>query len=417
VRTTLPFQPERARDRARSGFFYGLFRGLVPQATCAILVFLAIARCHHPEVDPLLKSLHVLDLRNYAEAHLEFSEGVHALIGSNAQGKTNLLEALSLCLTGESFRSHHLHELIREGSPRGWAQLTLTQASIEQVVRVMVDPQTKKAWLNGSALPGLSHLLGLQPIVVLTPQDVDLVRGEPQARRQLLDQQLAQSDPLYHHHLVRYRRALKQRNALLKSRQLTSCEAWEIEMARSGAYLIQQRMRAVQDLQGHAAQILRHLAGREERLQLDYRCSANLDNPEQSLRQHWERLRAREIEVGQTLAGPHREDMILLLEGREAKAFASEGQARSLAAALRFAQRALLEQQTQMTPVLCIDDVGLSLDPQRCRNLFELIGSMGQVLCTAPSLEHLGPIPLASVFQVEAGQVQRQDPCCQGSSS
>jgi DNA replication and repair protein RecF len=351
----------------------------------------------------VLKALHVVDIRNYREAHLEFGEGVHALVGANAQGKTNLLEALSLCLTGESFRSHHLQEMVREGCERGWIQLTLTQASVDQVVRVLVEPTVRRAWMNGSVLPGLSHLLGLQPVVILAPQDIDLVRGEPQTRRQLLDSHLAQSDPLYHHHLVRYRRALKQRNALLKARHSASCEVWEAQMARAGAYLIHQRHTAVQQLQLHAETTLEALAGKRESLRLEYRSAAPLENTEEVLQRNWERLRIRELELGQTLTGPHREELVMFLEGREAKAYASEGQARSLAAALRFAQRSLLKERTGLSPVLCIDDVGLSLDPVRCRNLFALVGDMGQVLCTAPSLEHLGPIPLAQVTHVESG--------------
>ncbi|MFZ4099376.1 MAG: DNA replication/repair protein RecF [Chlamydiia bacterium] len=358
-----------------------------------------------------LRSLQLLDTRNYTHAHVEFGEGLHAFIGRNAQGKTNLLEALAVCLTGASFRSHHLQDLIREQAERAWIELHYTQASIEQTTRILIEPVQKSAWLNQTKAASLQQLLGILPCVVVQPQDLDLVRGDPQTRRHFMDLLLTQSDPLYGHHLARYRRSLKQRNHLLKMRQLETCEIWEAEMGRSGEYLIQHRLQLLEQIQQATAQLLVQMTGCQESFTCTLRsCVSTSENIQEALRSAWKRQRLREMEIGQTLTGPHREDFTLFLQGREARSYASEGQARSIAAALRLAEWGLLKERSGKAPILCVDDIGLSLDAERCRRLWSLLRDIPQVICTAPHLEAIDPaLRPDRIYWVDGGTVQASE--------
>ncbi|NGX62058.1 MAG: DNA replication and repair protein RecF [Chlamydiae bacterium] len=338
-------------------------------------------------------SLYLRNFRNYEKVHLSFSSSVNYLVGANAQGKTNLLEAIHLAITGRSFRTHRLTDMIRFGEKEFFVEILFEKNGIEQKLSLYYDGQTRRITHNATLLPSLSALFGLLQGVILSPEDQQLVGGGPTERRRFLDMQIAQSYPLYFHHLVRYQRAMKHRNTLLKRKTLQGIEVYEEEMSHSAAYLTLKRKEATEELQTLGGPLQQALSGNRDELTLTYHSSALAKvKPEEScLRTYFQNAytqkRHREKELGNTLTGPHRDDLAILVANQEARFFGSEGQKRSCITALRLAEWSRLHKLGEEKPLMCIDDVGISLDATRGAYLYQQMESLGQVFLTSPRLE------------------------------
>ena len=214
------------------------------------------------------------DFRNCTQLNVTFGPGINWISGQNGQGKTSLLEALYVCLTGESFRTPLLRDLIRYEQPGFSIQVHCTQHEVEQKLRMRYTPKEKQLWYNHTLYPSRASLCGRFPCVVMTSEDVQCIRQGPQERRQLLDSYLAQIDPLYLHHQSRYVRALKQRNSLLKERAVPLMAVWESQLAAAGAYIALRRFQAVQQLSPLAEARYRKLTPFAKTFQLEYETEA-----------------------------------------------------------------------------------------------------------------------------------------------
>jgi len=331
----------------------------------------------------LLKSLYLRNFRNYEEAAIAFSPKLNYIYGENAQGKTNLLEAIHLLLTGRSFRTHHNCDLIRFGTPAFYLEAHFEKNGVEQQLKINFDGEGRTVIHNATPLPSLSALLGILNGVIISPEDHELVKGGPAARRQFLDLQIACESPLYLHHLSRYARAMKQRNVLLRRHKLETIEIWEEQMAESATYLTLKRHETIGQLEKEEA-LKRHV----DSLTLSYQTTAPVKRDAETIKTYflkqYEKCRPREVDQGSTQTGPHRDDLMIYVHGHEARFFASEGQTRSCVTSLRLAQWARLKNTTEETPILCVDDVGISLDANRENSLYEQLGSLGQVFITSP---------------------------------
>ncbi|MDF2550218.1 MAG: recF [Chlamydiales bacterium] len=334
-----------------------------------------------------LERLHLICFRNYQELEVDFAPSRNVIFGDNGEGKTNLLEAVYLLFTGRSFRTHHLLDLAHLGQREFCVRADFVKHGISQSLQVQFDGQKRRVVYNDTSYASANILLGLMQGVLFAPGDTSLIRGAPQERRTFLDLQNAQVDPLYVHHLQRYQKALKQRNALLKQRQTSYIEPFEEEMAKSGAYLCLQRQQTVEQLRLLAPIYYRHLSGLDaDTIDFFYKTDAPLQEGFEGIVQHYQKEmvknRQREEYLGMTLVGPHREDMLFFLKGGEAKKFASEGQVKSIAAALRLAEWALLKERADAAPLMLIDDLAASLDSKRQRHLLDLMADLGQVFIT-----------------------------------
>jgi len=223
----------------------------------------------------------------------------------------------------------------------------------------------------------------------MAPHDAELVAGAPAERRNYLDIQLAQADPLYVYHLTRYARAHRQRNALLRQRQTAAIETWEEEMARSGAYIRVLREKLVVSLQKRGEALLRALHHGKARLDLAYKGapeSTSLEELEASYRRMMAAQRERELDRGHSLVGPHRDDLEILFNQRPARLFSSEGEKRLIVGALKIAEWGCLENRAEGTPLMLADDVGITLDRIHKGHLIGQLMGMGQVFATTPEV-------------------------------
>lgn len=334
-----------------------------------------------------LTAISLYNFRLYSSRKFTFGPGVNAIYGPNGSGKTALLEAIYLLIAGRSFRTSHLNELLRWGANEFRIEALFVRHAVEQKLTFWSDGQKRRILYNGTPCAPAA-LLGIIQGGLLTPEDIDLIKGAPQQRRLFLDVQLAQSDPLYVHYLLRYQRALRQRNTLLRIKSQTAITTWEEQMAQAAAYIIRQRSRAIASLQ---------LLLEPYALCLQYRCGiklAGLEEPmekiAEQLRREFERQRVRELQAGHTLVGPQRDDFALgaLAEGGPGqsislRSFGSEGQQRAAVSLLRLAQWHSLRSRTDITPLMLLDDLWLGLDGRSRRQQIERFFGLGQLFFSA----------------------------------
>lgn len=328
----------------------------------------------------ILQSLALRHFRNYKEATALFSPGTNLIRGENAQGKTNLLEAIYLLSIGRSFRTQKLSELIREGESLFYLEAHLLQNRVEQTVAISFDGKAKNLQYNANIYSSFAPLLGNLPFILHTPADIDLIDGSPALRRRLLNLHLAQSDPLYVHHLTRFWRAMKQRHAVLRaSLDDPSLICWEIQMAQSAQYLWEARERLIGQIRPPLMAHGKDLSGGTELHDLIYHPSKSSDYIDQL-----QKNRRKDRDLKMTLIGPHRDEISFSVEGKLAKSFASEGQKKTSIAALRLAQWDALSAHFDAPAVIAIDDVGLPLDTARQKRFHEKLSRLGQVFMTTP---------------------------------
>lgn len=359
-----------------------------------------------------LKHLSLRNFRNYDRADVCFSPGCNLVLGDNGQGKTNLLEAISLVSTGRSFRTHALADLIAFGKRFFYIEAEFHKEGVTQTIKIYYDTKVRKIEYNETSYPALHALLGTLPSVFITPDDLTLITGSPSERRRFLDLHCAQTDPLYLKQLGRYFRALKQRNELLRTSSHTTLTTWEQIMSAAGAYLSDKRAEAVITLEDKLSVWGEFLSEQRDTLSLSYRPSpASLktsSNKQIHLEEAFKQLRSKECLVGNTLIGAQRDDIAIELSSRSAKTFSSEGQKRSCLAALKLGQWELMTHMLKEKPLLGIDDFGVQLDDTRRLALQKRLKEFGQIFLTTPELKgsNLEAFPSAQLFNVTAGHIQ-----------
>ena len=368
-----------------------------------------------------LERLEVVDFRNHDRASVELPAGVSALVGPNGVGKTNLLEAVGYLATLGSHRVGQDAALIRAGASSAVIRAAVQRAGRRLLVDVELRPGSGvRGRVNGAPVPRARDLLGVVRATVFAPEDLGLVRGDPEERRRFLDTLATQRLPRYHGSRQDYDRVLRQRNTLLRSAggrlpasALATLEVWDEKLASAGAEIWSERLRLVAALTPRVELAYQRLAGRDDLVEVAYVSSvagtAGLDpDPAklaQALRERLVADRAREVERGITLSGPHRDDLALALRGLPARTHASHGEAWSLALALRLGSHRLLAEEGE-EPVLLMDDVFAELDRQRRDRVAEAALAAEQTIVTAAVPEELPGELNAAVFHVEPGSVQ-----------
>lgn len=346
--------------------------------------------------------------RNYRALSVELHSGFNVIAGPNAQGKTNFLESLYLLSTTRLLRGQKDAEAVLDGSEQASVLAELIGGRT-QVGIVLEAGIRKRASLNGLKLPRAADLIGRLPCVCVSSLDLAIVRDEPSDRRLFLDLELSSLYPAYLRHLAAYKRALEQRNALLRdSREFMQpavmFEPWEEQIASSGSALRQARTSYVTDLGPIAAD--RHgLMGDGESLALDYVARDESWSADE-MRAALERGRAHDVGRGGTSVGPHRDDLSIQVGGREARLFGSQGQQRTSVIAIKLATLQLGMDKLGMPPLLLLDDILSDLDERRRAALVELVlHQAGQTVltCTESAAAGKDILSLAKIFEVRAG--------------
>jgi DNA replication and repair protein RecF len=387
--------------------------------------------------------LSLADFRSYPRAEVSLDPGVTAFVGPNGQGKTNLVEAVGYLATLGSHRVSSDAPLVRVGADRAVVRAQVRQGDRQQLVELELNPgRANRARVNRSSQVRPRDVLGILRTVLFAPEDLALVKGDPGERRRFLDELVVARSPRMAGVRSDYERVLKQRNSLLKSAamarrhggrgaDLSTLDVWDQHLARAGAELLARRLDLIAALQPLADKAYEQLAPGGGPVSLEYRGpSVEADAGPQTdagprpgagppagagAREELEagllaalgEVRKREIERGVTLAGPHRDDLLLKLGRMPAKGYASHGESWSLALALRLASYELLRGEGN-EPVLVLDDVFAELDAKRRARLAELVAPGEQVLVTAAVEEDVPGVLSGARFAVAGGEVVRR---------
>jgi DNA replication and repair protein RecF len=394
----------------------------------------------------IVAHLSLADFRNYEAAEVELVPGPNVFVGANGQGKTNLVEAIGYLGTLGSHRVSSDQALIRSGTDSAVVRARLRHADREVLLEMLINRSgANRAQVNRVAVKPRELPRNIAT-VLFAPEDLALVRGEPSGRRRFLDQLLVQLSPRLAGVLADYDRVLRQRNSLLKSArgarvaesQLSTLELWDERLADLGSQIIDARAGLVARLRPHVADAYRSIAGDEHRADLAMQLSILGEQPEddaiaivpdsensaagsagtetaEDFRAALARVRRSELDRGITLVGPHRDDLLLVLNGLPARGYASHGESWSFALSLKLASAALLRTESALgDPVVVLDDVFAELDTTRRAQLAAAIGGYEQVLITAAVLADVPPQLARHTVRIEAGRVLDAEPVEEG---
>jgi DNA replication and repair protein RecF len=355
-----------------------------------------------------VERLELVDFRNYTNAVFTLSSGVTAVVGRNAQGKTNLAEAMAFLATLDSFRQSPTVALVREGAEAAFIRATVRHDDGRDVlVEVHIPRQGRTSVLvNKQRLVRTRDLLGVLRVTVFSPDDLELVKGAPAERRRFVDEVLVNLATKNDALRLELDRVLRQRNTLLRQAggRLTdeiafTLDVWDEKLDASGSELGQERATAIAQLQPVAEEAYRHLAGEQIAIGLRYEPEWRRTGLATALKA----ARADDIRRGVSTVGPHRDDIELSIGALPARTHASQGEMRCLALSLRLAAHKLVAERSGMTPLLVLDDVLSELDPVRCAALLDALPA-GQVVLTTAS-----PLPESArpdrVVTIERGTI------------
>lgn len=363
-----------------------------------------------------LNKLSLRGFRNYSNTDAIFVPGVNLIVGSNANGKTNLLEAISYLSTGHAFRTRKEQELISFGADFAELEAQLYSHEREQTLKAVLfsGRRPRQLWLNGVKQKTAAGIVGVLTSVLFCPEDLLILKKGSAPRRKLLDSMICQLRPNYAAALGEYQRILDQKAAVLRDRydypqMLEILPEYNERLIQFGALLISYRARYLKALEEAAGAYHKEFSGDRETLTLKYQTVSTVEDPfapvdviRQWLREHMESHSHPELESGSCLSGPHKDDFIASLNGLPMAAFASQGQTRTATISIKLAERELLKRDTGEEPLLLLDDVLSELDAGRQDFVLNQLKS-GQVFITCCETDRW--TALGQVLQIENGQI------------
>jgi DNA replication and repair protein RecF len=369
-------------------------------------------------------SLTAVDFRSYSFVEINLEPGVTTFIGSNGQGKTNLVEAISYCSTLSSHRVSQDLPLVKADQPRAIVRTGVKYLDRTNWLEVEIWPsKTNKAKLNGSDCKKTKDILGILQTITFSPEDLILVKGDPGQRRYFLDELLVQKSSSYAGIKTDYERVLKQRNALLKSAGparrnnldsvLTTLDIWNEQLINFGSQIILARHQIINELLPYVSKSYSELAPSSKALNITYLPNVSAENMTlidlvAAMKQKLQERQQDELDRGLTLVGPHRDDLEIMIGELPAKGYASHGESWSVALALRLASFDLLKATSPAgDPVLILDDVFAELDVARRNQLILRVKNVEQVLITAAVAEDVPKELVGNKLYVNNGKVEK----------
>ena len=363
-----------------------------------------------------LCELNLSGFRNYEQLQFTAAPGVNLIVGDNAQGKTNLLEAIVYLGSGKSFRTQKSGELVRFGADFADLEARVYSEGRDQTLRTVIFPdrRPRQLWRNGAKKKSARDFAGVLPTVLFCPEDLMVLKTGSAARRRLGDSALCQLRPNYDAALAEYYRLLEQKSKILKDHRnnpalLEILPVYNLRLCQVGALVISYRSRFYQGLEKAASVYHGQFSGGSEEFSLEYHTVSTVSDPfasvqilTENLQEHMESHARAELDSGQCLTGPHRDDFDVKLSGLSVKTYGSQGQTRTAAISLKLAQRELLRRETGEEPVLLLDDVLSELDPGRQDFVLNRIQS-GQVFITCCEPGRF--TRLGQTIQIRKGQI------------
>ena len=356
----------------------------------------------------IIKSIELADYRNYDSLIMEFCEGTNILYGDNAQGKTNILEAIYVASTTKSHKGSKDKDIVNFDKEEAHIRTYIEKEG----VNTRIDMHLRKSKSKGIAIDGqkikkAADLLGLCNVVFFSPEDLGIIKNGPSERRRFVDMELCQLDNFYLYNLNNYNKIINQRNKLLKDMYMNpqlkeTLNIWDMQLVSYGSKIIERRKLFVEQLNEIIYDIHKKLSGGKEELTIKYEPDVDINEFEQKLKYSQDR----DIKTKMTSVGPHRDDFCFLVGDTDIRKFGSQGQQRTAALSLKLSEIELVKKITKDTPILLLDDVLSELDSNRQNYLLNSIGDI-QTIITCTGLEEFvnNRFEIDRVFKVANGEV------------
>lgn len=356
----------------------------------------------------IIKSLEIADYRNYDSLHIDFSSGTNILYGDNAQGKTNILEAIYMSATTKSHKGTKDKDVVNFRKEEAHIRTYLEKEGIETRVDMHLRKNKSKGIaIDGQKIKKAAQLLGLLNVVFFSPEDLSIIKNGPAERRRFVDMELCQLDQFYLYNLNNYNKIVNQRNKLLKDMYFNpslrdTLNIWDSQLISFGSKIIERRQLFVEQLNEIILEIHRKLSGGRENLVIQYEPDVIIDEYEKKMSLNQER----DVKLKQTSTGPHRDDFSFVVGDIDIRKFGSQGQQRTAALSLKLSEIELVKKMTRDNPVLLLDDVLSELDSNRQNYLLSTIGDI-QTIITCTGLDEFvnNRFEIDKVFHIESGKI------------
>jgi len=359
-----------------------------------------------------IKSLKLKNFRNYMDLDMELIPGINILTGDNAQGKTNILEAVFFCAYGRSHRTSRDKEMQKFETEFTNVTCRVEKKGNGKKIEIRFTPDGKKfIEINGRKITRIPDLLGNLNIVMFSPEDLKVVKETPGIRRRFLDMEICSLDKVYYHNLVSYNKIILERNNLLKTRRVDPLvlDVYDGEAAKFGSEVIKRRLEYIEELNKKASAIHREITSGKEEIKYVYRSSINLKGDlKVNLKKGFNEAKKSDMEKCYSGVGPHRDDFSILINGADARNFGSQGQQRTAILTLKFASLGIIKDATGEYPVLLLDDVLSELDISRQKFILSRIDEI-QPIITITGYEYIEKrvIDGAMIYRITEGSAER----------
>lgn len=360
----------------------------------------------------IINSIELQDFRNYETLKLDFDSGTNILYGDNAQGKTNVLEAIYICATTKSHKSNKDREIIHFDKEEAHIRMYLEKDAYEYKVDMHLrKSKSKGIAINGQKIKKAADLIGLLNVVFFSPEDLSIIKNGPSERRRFVDMELCQLDKSYIYNLNQYNKIVNQRNKLLKdfyqnSDLLETIHIWDSQLLSYGKQIISRRRNFIENLNQIIYDIHLKLSGGREKLVISYEPDVLEEEYEEKLKNGMDR----DLRLKQTSIGPHRDDFSFIVNEVDIRKYGSQGQQRTAALSLKLAEIELVKKITKTCPLLLLDDVLSELDSHRQNHLLNSIGDI-QTIITCTGLDDFinNRFTINKIFKVTDGIIQSEN--------
>lgn len=363
-----------------------------------------------------LKKIELKHFRNYNEETVNFHKKVNIITGKNAQGKTNLLESLYIMSLGKSFRTNRDSEMIGFDQEFCRAKSTSVKDERELEIEITIGREGKTTKINGIKTAKNIDLLENVYMVVFSPEDLKIVKEEPEKRRKFIDRELCQLKPVYYRNLGRYKKILQQRNSLLKQQNIDedTIAIWDEGLAEYGAKIIRERKRFIEKLNQISREISRNITNGKESMELSYEANIEYRETYEEQKEYLKKVLNKNLKNDilrrSTSVGPHKDDLRICAGGIDIRHFGSQGQQRTAALSLKLAEIRLIKEETKVSPILLLDDVLSELDAERQNFLINSLDEVQLFITTAELSEEVKKqLPEGEIFFVENGNVKSME--------
>lgn len=334
-----------------------------------------------------IKKLMLINYRNYEKLDINFGKGVNVFIGDNAQGKTNILEAIYYCAFAKSHRTTRDRELINWNNHESYISLGIAKERLDKKIDIKILKDGKKAIkVNSIKINKIGELFGIFNVVMFSPEDLKIVKDSPGVRRRFIDMELCQLNKKYYYNLVQYNKVLNERNVVLKNKNLSEemLDIYDEQLSFYGEYVIKERLKYFEKLNYYGVQVHKDITSNKENIEFKYQSTIkDLSKIKENFYEALKKSRKKDIEKGISTIGPHRDDFSIFINNVDIKNFGSQGQQRTAVLTIKFASLRIIKEITGEYPVLLLDDVLSELDFSRKKYILSTIGEIQTVItCT-----------------------------------